>query len=262
MMKTLDMKRNILVSILAVMLLTYSIQGISYGQDAPDTIAEFKDINLANAVRDALNLPTGDGVDILKIPKAELIKLTTLEASHKGIVDLTGLEHATQLTELRLTHNDISDLTALTQLTQLRKLYLSNNKISNLTPLAGMILLRDLHLMRNLITDVTPLARLRNLEFLFLISNNISDLTSLAQLPEQLQIYATYNPIDFQDDFQGSPSDIYLITVSTPRSLVGFSLNGSSVTLTLLPSGTSFDASTDNIRKALTVSGVEGCDHF
>ena len=54
-------------------------------------------------MRRELGLPTGDGdIDLLKIPKGELTKLTELGASHDGIIDLTGLEHATQLKELEL----------------------------------------------------------------------------------------------------------------------------------------------------------------
>ena len=39
---------------------------------------EFADADLATTIREALDLDTGDGVDILKIPKAELTKLTRL----------------------------------------------------------------------------------------------------------------------------------------------------------------------------------------
>ena len=42
---------------------------------------EFADANLARAIREALDLDTGDGVNILKIPKAELTKLTKLYLS-------------------------------------------------------------------------------------------------------------------------------------------------------------------------------------
>ena len=39
---------------------------------------EFADVNLATAVREVLDLDTGDGVDLLKIPKVQLVKLTEL----------------------------------------------------------------------------------------------------------------------------------------------------------------------------------------
>ena len=156
-MKTQVMNRNLIVSILAVLMLTYSIQGISYAQETPDTIVEFADTNLAKAVREKLGLPTGDGTDLLKIPKAELEKLTTLEAEDKEIVDLTGLEHATQLTKLDLTGNKISDITSLTQLTQLTELRLKDNQIRDVSPLIDLIHLEALYLADNPITDKSPL---------------------------------------------------------------------------------------------------------
>ncbi len=183
-MKILVVNRKIIVSIFVVMLLMYGFQGISYGQDAPDTIVEFEDINLAKEVRKKLGLPTGDGVDLLKIPKAELVKLTKLDLSHhshSSVYNLTGLEHATQLTLLDLegywADHNISDITPLAQLTQLRELNLSHNNISDITPLAQLTQLRELDLARNKISDITPLAQLTQLTSLDLNDNDISDLT-------------------------------------------------------------------------------------
>ncbi|MDE0484095.1 MAG: leucine-rich repeat domain-containing protein [Candidatus Poribacteria bacterium] len=234
-MKILVMNRNLIVLTFAVLLLTYGIQGISYGQEAPDTIAEFADANLAKAVRQALGLPTGDGVDLLRIPKAELVKLTKLDLSHhshSSVYNLTGLEHATQLTLLDLegywADHNISDITPLAQLTQLRELNLSHNNISDITPLAQLTQLRELDLSGNNISDLTPLAHLKNL----------GSITA--------------------GGFRGSASEIPLIKVTSSQLLVEATLNGSSVILTLLRDGTAYDVSTDNIKSALTVSGIDG----
>ncbi len=159
-MKTLVVNRNTIVSIFLVILLIYGTQGISYGQD--EALIEFADANLARAVREALGLGTGDGVDLLKIPKVELEKLTTLDASDKNIIDLTGLEHASQLTELYLDENQISDITPLAQLTQLTRLSLRENQISDVTPLAGLISLKLLRLLNNPIKSKSPLHALRD----------------------------------------------------------------------------------------------------
>ncbi len=286
-MKTLAVNRNVIVSIFAVMMLIYGVQGISYGLDAPDTIVEFKDINLAKGVRQALNLPIGDNVDILKIPKSELAKLTELDLETQrvavAVTDLTGLEHATQLTLLNLNgywrEHNVSDLTPLAQLTQLRTLDLFSNNISDLTPLAQLIQLTDLNLARNKISDITPLAQLTQLRTLDLSSksNKISDITPLAQLTQlttlnlgSSDIYDNY----FSDltplahlkhlgsisavGFSGAASEIPLIGVSAAHPLVEATLNGSSVVLTLLRDGTAYDVSTDNIRNVLTVSGIDG----
>ena len=194
-MKTQVMNRNLIVSILAVMLLTYSMQGISYAQEVPDTVVEFADANLAREVRKALRLPTGDGVDLLKIPKAELAKLTGLRGSNAGITDLTGLEHASQLMELHLIVNNISDITALAQLTQLKTLDLRYNQISDITALAQLTQLETLKLSSNEISDITPLAQLTQLTELQLDSTRISDITALAQLTKLRELYLSYNNI-------------------------------------------------------------------
>ena len=190
-------------------------------------------------------------------PLAQLTQLTMLSLPENNISDLTPLSQLTQLTELDLGGfhgNNISDLTPLTQLTLLTELDLANNNISDLTPLAQLTLLTELDLGFNNIIDITPLAQLINLKFLFLIGNNISDLTPLAQLSQRTTIFASYNPVNFK----GMPSDIELMTVSTPQPLTSATLNGSSVTLTLLPSGAAYDTSIDNIRNALTLTGIDG----
>ena len=284
-MKTLVLNRNVIVSIFAVLMLTYSIQGISYGQEAPDTIVEFSDANLAREIREALRLPAGDGVDLLKIPKAELAKLTKLTADDRNISDLTGLEHASQLTVLNLEDNNISNLTPLAQLTQLTSLNLEDNKISDLTPLTQLTQLTELDLSGeygdNNISDLTPLTQLTQLRVLDLSYNNISDIdiTPLAQLTQLTEL--NLRGINISDltplahlrhlgsisaglftsgstnRFHGSASEIPLIKVTSSQLLVEATLNGSSVTLTLLRDGTAYDVSTDNIRNALTVSGID-----
>ena len=148
------------------------------------SFVEFSDVNLARAVRSVLALTLSSKVDLLKIPNTELEKLTTLDASDRNIIDLTGLEHASQLTELTLQENDISDITPLAQLTQLVKLNLHENQISDITPLAQLTQLVELYLWDNDISDITPLAQLTQLVKLNLHENQISDITPLAQLTQ------------------------------------------------------------------------------
>lgn len=49
-MKELLVNRNIIGSMIFVMLLMYGVQGVSYSQD--DTLAEFSDIGLAKTIGD------------------------------------------------------------------------------------------------------------------------------------------------------------------------------------------------------------------
>ena len=184
-------------------------------------------------------------------PLAQLMQLTGLDLSENNISDLTPLTQLTQLTGLSLRGNSVSDLTPLAQLMQLTVLNLRDNNISDLTPLTQLTQLRELVLSFNLISDLTPLAQLTQLTELHLEKNNISDLTSLAQLTQRTRIYHSSR------DWITS-GDIELITVSTPQPLIGTTLNGSLVTLTLLPSGAAYDTSINNIRDAVTVSGIHG----
>ena len=201
-----------------------------------------------------LSLGGFDGNEVSNIsPLGQLTQLTELNLKDNNISDLTPLAQLTLLTELDLPENNISDVTPLTQLTLLTELDLGHNNISDVTPLAQLTQLKWLYLWFNNISDVTPLAQLINLQFLFLSYNDISDFTPLAQLPQRTSIHAVEL---FRGGFQ--PSDIELMTVSKPQPLTSATLNGSSVTLTLLPSGAAYDTSIENIRNALTLTGIDG----
>lgn len=65
------------------------------------------DTNLLTAVRTALSKPSGD------ITASDMLNLTSLQASNKGIADLTGLEYATNLMDLDVSFNSITNLSPL-----------------------------------------------------------------------------------------------------------------------------------------------------
>ena len=185
---------------------------------------DFADANLATAIREALNLDTGDGVNILKISKAELRKLTKLylrggTVTGEKVSDLTGLEHATELRELDLWGNRIIDITPLAQLTHLRELDLggarTGNEISDISPLAGLTELRELGLGGNEISDISPLAGLTELRELSLSSNRISDISPLAQLIELTTLTLDGNQV----------SDITPLTQLTKLTLLSLTVN-------------------------------------
>ena len=253
-------------------------------------LAEFFDLSLAVAVRATLGLPinnTTGTFDILKIPEPELTKLTKLNVHPSSlagdlldyldlpnITDLTGLEHATQLRildltwhtgvtdldpiaqltqlrELNIYRTNVIDLTPIAQLTQLSKLDISGTGVVDLTPIAQLTQLKELRIRNTGVTDLTPLSGLTQLSKLHMWGTPINDLTPLAQLTRLTEIRITvYTTI--------AASDIRLLEASTPQPLTEATLNGSSVILTLLPSGASYDKSIDNLRNALMVSGIPG----
>ena len=157
------------------------------------------DDNLANAIRETLNLPT-DAV----ITADAMLNLTELEARGKGITDLTGLEHAVNLTWLDLSGtgvgdewhtNSISDVSPLAALTQLTTLSLAYTGVSDISPLAALTQLTWLSLDATAVSDVSPLAALTQLTTLFLYYTDVSDVSPLANLTQLTTLFLYYTDV-------------------------------------------------------------------
>ncbi|MCY4552246.1 MAG: leucine-rich repeat domain-containing protein [Candidatus Poribacteria bacterium] len=173
--------RKIFQKLLWFQLLLLSVIGM-FGYNvivsAEDAEEWMPDPALREAVREKLGIP----VDTPLTQAYVQLRLTNLDAREKGIVDLTGLEHATDLQFLVLIRNDIHDLSPLSGITGLVFIDLGGNQISDLSPLAGLVNLEVLKLGGNQIRDVSPLAGLVNLKTLVLSYNQIADISSLAGL--------------------------------------------------------------------------------
>ena len=74
------------------LLLYAALCSIAFAQNV-----EIPDANLRNAIREALNLPAG-----APITQADILRLESLPAERRGIIDLTGLEYALNLKVLLL----------------------------------------------------------------------------------------------------------------------------------------------------------------
>ena len=165
-------------------------------EQKPDTVVQIPDPNLHAVIEEVLETQA--------ITQATMATLTTLKASNRGILDLTGLELAINLEELWISRNPvsdlsplagcinligleargtpISDLSPLANLTKLEWLYCVAGSISDISPLAGLTNLRKLVLYTQRISDISPLAGLTNLRFITLNHNRIEDISSLAKL--------------------------------------------------------------------------------
>ena len=127
---------------------------------------------LREAVREKLDIPSDTPLTQAYLQE----HLTSLDARHKEIADLTGLEHATDLQALVLIENEIHDISPLSCLSGLSFLDLGGNQISDLRPLAALTRLETLQIWRNQIEDISPLAGLVNLKKLLIENNDINDL--------------------------------------------------------------------------------------
>ena len=139
-------------------------------------VVDIPDPNLRAAINRQLGKADG-----AVITSEEMNRLHTLDPGRIDIIDLTGLEYATNLRNLFLWDNRVTDLSPIAGLTRLHSIGLDNNSVSDLSPLVGLTNLRDLYLGGNSVTDITPLRGLFNLYGLNLSDNSISDLTPLIE---------------------------------------------------------------------------------
>jgi Leucine-rich repeat (LRR) protein len=99
-------------------------------QEPQEVTVILADENLAAVVRETLGMPSGEA-----LTAADLARLRSLNASEKGISDLTGMEYCTNLSFIYLWSNQISDISPLASLAYLKHLYIYGNQISDLSPL-------------------------------------------------------------------------------------------------------------------------------
>ncbi len=168
---------------------------------APAQNVTIPDANLRAAIAETLGKEPNS-----QITRADMAKLTRLEAHNRDIRDLTGLEFATNLGEIRANDNLIEDLSPLAELTRLNVIEFRHNVISDLSPLAGLINLEWLVVPHNLISDLSPIAELSTLRGTDIAHNAISDFSPLAGLTKLERIWLHENPIADLSDFTGLTS--------------------------------------------------------
>ncbi len=152
--------------------------------------AIFPDENLEMAVRAALGKSSSE-----EITMADLAGLRDLDASMRGITDLTGIEHCINVHHLYLNGNLFSDVSALASLTYLKFLNIGGNNVSDISPLSSLTNLDQLHAWGNQISDITPLASLTNLTTLSMPDNHIKDISPLSNLVNLINVNLVSNQI-------------------------------------------------------------------
>ena len=174
-----------------------------FGYTAQSDVVKFVDPNLEQVVRNTLGIPKRQ-----PITRADMTRLTSLDAEFKDIRNLSGLEYAINLQWLNLWGNEIKDISPLSNLSNLWLLWLSYNQISDISPLANLTNLWYLDLSNNQISDISPLANLTNLQVLNLSWNQISDISPLVSntgLGQGDVVDLENNPLDLtpgSDDMQ------------------------------------------------------------
>jgi len=168
---------------------------------------EFSSAGLAAAVREkAGSLLPGD-----------VASLRVLDASGRGISDLSGVEQLTGLraldlsanqigdveplaglmglTALDVSHNQLVDVDPISVLTSLTELDLSHNELGGIDQLDALGRLVKLNLSHNRIVDVSPLSGLADLTELDVSHNRITDVRGLAALSGLSKLDVRGNPL-------------------------------------------------------------------
>ena len=143
----------------------------------PGRLVHIPDPNLRAVIAETLGKSTNAPITV-----EEMEELTVLDFKHRGVLDLTGLQHATKLTRLSIPHNQVSDLSPVKGLTNLTHLDVGDNQVSDLSQVAGLIDLEFLSVWGNNISDLSPLADLNELHELWARGNQVSDLSPVKGL--------------------------------------------------------------------------------
>lgn len=101
--------------------------------------------------------------------------ITLLDASNKGISDISPITQFKCLEIVRLANNCISNIYSFEWTDGIRELDLSGNNIEDITVISTMTDLRVLNLSDNNIVSVTPFLNLTNLEELYIGGNRIDE---------------------------------------------------------------------------------------
>ena len=97
---------------LTVLLLTI-LSMVTFGSYAKAEVVIFPDAALEAVIREQLDIPTGD------IESTHLEGIEILDASGKGIIEITGIGHCINLEALDLSDNTVMDVSTATRKTQL-----------------------------------------------------------------------------------------------------------------------------------------------
>ena len=163
-------------------------------------VVTFPDPSLEAAVRAALQIFAPTNIYQTNLSASSF---TNFSANGRGILNLTGLQYATNLTFFQMQGNfgqpGLTDISVVTNFRKLTWLEIPYNRVTNGSPVAGLTNLTYLDIgwnrdaTDNSIRDASFLTNLRHLQWLSLFYLRINDLGSLASLTALTNINFSYN---------------------------------------------------------------------
>jgi hypothetical protein len=187
---------------------TLLVCGISsFAGPAEAGVVFFPDPALEAVVRERLSLPVGD------IEDAHVETLDVLDASGKGIVDITGLSHCINLEVVDLSENSVTDVTELSGLSNMDILNLDENGLADILPIGQLTTLTSLSLAYNKFTEAdldTLLSQLVNLVSLDVSGNYLTSVENMALLANLERLILSDNQIGDLSPLAGCSNLTYL----------------------------------------------------
>ena len=168
-------------------LITIVVVLASFPTFAHGQAVNFADANLKAAVEEALG--------VVNPTQSDMLGLTRLDKGFDGIVDLSGLEYATELEGLFLAGNEISDLSPISALTKLTRLRVQRNAIADISSLSGLTELRVFDIGDNPVKDLAVISNFSNLTHLYAGFTQFSDIGVLSDLTNLVALHLQRNAI-------------------------------------------------------------------
>lgn len=158
-----------------------------------DPVVVFADPNLELAIREKLDQPSAP------LTRLDVLAITELDASSRGIKRLEGIESLRRLSVLNLEGNEVEDLSPLAGLGMLAELNLRNNQLTDLDIInfnqIKHLSIHSLNLRDNAIENIEPLSDFSSLQELNLRGNRVKDIKPLSGLTSLISLNIHSNPV-------------------------------------------------------------------
>ncbi|PXE56283.1 internalin [Listeria monocytogenes] len=189
----------------------------------------FPDAALATVIAKAA---TGSEDITQEVSQTDLNKITSLTATSKGIVDLTGINLLSKLAYLSMSGNQISDISALNGLANLSNLNVSSNQITsfNLNANSNLPMLNTVDIRSNDLNNINvqDQSKLRTIKC---DTGSSSELTEvmLKNLPTLIAASNSSNPVADDIAFSSTPGLSKVILENLPSTSSSVQLDRTSL---------------------------------
>ncbi|TXG24092.1 LPXTG cell wall anchor domain-containing protein [Listeria monocytogenes] len=217
----------------------------------------FPDAALATVIAKAA---TGSEDITQEVSQTDLNKITSLTATSKGIVDLTGINLLSKLAYLSMSGNQISDISALNGLAKLSNLNVSSNQITsfNLNANSNLPMLNTVDIRSNDLNNINvqDQSKLRTIKC---DTGSSSELTEvmLKNLPTLIAASNSSNPVADDIAFSSTPGLSKVILENLPSTSSSVQLDRCVIEELVINNLPKVSIVTINNNKITTLEGLE-----